>query len=348
MYEKRRRQEYPIPDLAQDIQVEADNFAILENEAAEPFNEPDNDAEEQEILIPYNHHNPVVVLERVIDQNQAFEAEYEINSEANNEIELPVLQFDDPLNVNDNGDAVIKFEVLHDYNEVDGILDGTDMNNIGQIECELDLHTHDDNKRDESNDEFVRTSNGSWQIEEVSDVNASYFDCRNKIGSLGTETKFQVNDNVGQNVSFGYANSFDYIDESATIEEAIPSTSHDYGNMNSVDGNVSFESENASNPANNVGESASGDDDNMNIIERFDDEISGSSDETGEQATDGEAGTLNNDGWQIVEDDVSFIAPKEWPMPKTFELSGLVKRENDRFSGNLPFSLKVDTDPISR
>lgn len=43
------------------------------------------------------------------------------------------------------------------------------------------------------------------------------------------------------------------------------------------------------------------------------------------------------------EDDVIFLIESNasLPHPKTFELSGLVKRENDRFSGDIPFAQKV-------
>lgn len=218
---------------------------------------------EAEEFIPINQQNPIVLLERMLVEKHSFEATYDGNSGEFHDIE-PVLETADPLN---EGNVAIKYEIIHDYGEVDDILNDTCL----QTKNEISEHPDDDIDRCERIEKTILSTSGSWNIETILDTTALHFGCKLEAG--------MTNDS----------------DQSEAID----------------------------------------------VVSQFDTAGGGGTNHTVERAVEGEANTSKVVIWQKADDEVLFVEPDYWPAAKTFELTGFVKRENDRFSGSLPFSLKV-------
>lgn len=132
--------------------------------------------------------------------------------------------------------------------------------------------------------------------------------------------EIQVNGNVNDAAQFDVVTSAvmtNYIDKSGTDNEADPPSD---GQLENTVHNNDIEQPGCV---------------NINDFNQFEtiDEAIASTSEVWTKAS------VNNDD---PDEDVFYIEPKDlWPAPKTFEINGLVKKENDRFSGDLPFGTKV-------
>lgn len=145
LYYERRLQEAPIPNTA----AAAEN-SVLENAAMEPYNQENND--EQEVLIPHDHLNPIVLLERTVLLNETFEVTtYEMDEPALNHMENVEIAssenlFDDSLianplcDMNDEENPLIKYEIMlqqNDLDEVNAILNDDSIYEPRQFENEI-------------------------------------------------------------------------------------------------------------------------------------------------------------------------------------------------------------------
>lgn len=276
--------------------------------------------EQEEELIPSYQRNPIVLLERIFVQNQAFEAAYDMNAEELNETE-PDIETVDPLNeMIGEGQFGIKYEIQHDYDEVDGILNDNCTIEFEEIELKNGVHVDSGTDRAQSNAGTIPSSSGIWK----EDCNGKVqYHC--KFGAVATqlteeredssvEPKVQWNENSNHSEAFGYENAVGYI---STIDEcdgnAEPPALAIQGTLN----NILQSDEVNANGGGDIVEHVSEPDPSLNNVWKI-------------AAQD-----------DYADDDVLFIEPEKWPEAKTFELTGFVKRENDRFSGNLSFSLKV-------
>lgn len=286
------------------------------------FNGEYHENMEQEELIPSYQQNPIVLLERIFVQNQAFEAAYDMNAEDLNETE-PVIENVDPLNeIIGEGLFGIKYEIQHDYDEVDGILNDNGTIEFEEIEAKNGGHVDGgtDRAHAQTNSGAIPSSSGMWKEDSNED---GQYHC--KVGAVVTqltdehedssvEPKVEYNENNNHAEVFDNENAVSYIN---TIDEC--------------DGNAEPPALAIQETLNNVPQS---DEVNANGGGGIVDHAS-------------ELDPSHKNVWKKVaqgdhaDDDVLFIEPEKWPKAKTFELTGFVKRENDRFSGNLPFSLKV-------
>lgn len=278
---------------------------------AEDFDGEYNENMEQEELIPSYQQNPIVLLERIFVQNQAFEAAYDMNAEEFNETE-PVIENIDPLNeMIGEGQFGIKYEIQHDYDEVDGILND---NCTVEFEDPKDGgHVDSGTDRAQSNAGAIPSSSGMWKEDFNEDVQYNW-----KVGAVATqltderdscvEPKVELNENDNHANAFGSENAVDECDVNAE-----PPALAIQGTLN----NILQSDEVNANGGDDIVEHVSEPDPSLNNVWK-------------KAAQDDHA-----------DDDVLFIEPEKWPKAKTFELTGFVKRENDRFSGNLPFRLKV-------
>lgn len=332
LYYANRLQENPIPNLSS---IEPEANVQLDNIALGHINEVN--AEEQEVVIPINHLNPIVLLERVFQENQAFEAEYEVDGGAANPFGEDA--FADPLDlVYGEEEPAIKYEIIleqDDLDEVDGILNensgnecepmdsnaGTNMDTVEQFA--VDDVTANGTDQIGINNVFVHPSHMDMdiKIEVNDDATADQRITHQKVASSSGVWDIDLNDNAD--------GATQYDRESITTAN-VPDHNETSNEVNDMD----IENE---------------------ILDNM-----GSAQENGEHGpslaiiidqneTNNAVEPTFSDGWTKAaanhdesDDDVLYIEPtSSWPAPKTFEIADFVKKENDRFSGDLPFSQRV-------
>lgn len=105
-----------------------DNFAE-ENAAIECLDEQANENIEQEGIIPSNQQNPVVMLDPI----------FELNPEEIHGMD-PMVERANPSNVEKN--PLIKYEIQHDFDEINMILEDPCTNQFGKCETGSDRPGH--------------------------------------------------------------------------------------------------------------------------------------------------------------------------------------------------------------
>lgn len=426
LYYEHRSVEKPLPTLEQAFLFEEQNgrdeensppsnFA-RENSAPEQFDEENNNNMEQEELIPNNQENPIVLLERIFVNNEEFEAAYNISPDEFDVIE-PVVDSDDPLNFDEK--SGIKFEVMHDYYEVDDIL--KDGNILDPVQLKQEGPTDDYIDPAESNKKVIPSRSGLWNIEAASsteyDSEYPQIDSvrvaaatKNIIDSAtsqpipptsgisknslldGVRVASATKSIVGSGTGGQPVRSSSGVHVIDTAKNIFESGTGGQPFLSTSDGSKSpnIDSSRTAAATNNISESAtsqpvpstrginknsrsdevhviaaakdnfkSGRDtqpttrgvseDRMNDVLQSDN-VAATGHNTDGLAVDGGENSTSINVWKVAsihdqsDEDVLFIEPNHWPNAKKFELKGFVKRENDRFSENLPFSVKVLTD----
>lgn len=364
-----------IPNIAEaDAEDLGLDFFDGVNTAMESIDDFNYENMDQEQLIPCNQRDPVVLLEQVTVKSNMFEGVYEADP-ANMYENEPIIENVDQLSVMKvEENATVKYEIIHDHNEVDYILDDSSPNKLGGVKRENSWHMdevddilehsslneHRGFKRENSfhMDDAVHSSSGTWSINTGWNVTDSDFNC----GS-GADLTQSVDQSVSPRVdckfemniaSFGEENAIyvvDDISECAFTEIAIPSSSAISENFDNHTRQCVADGSNETAEHVNVTQQISNPAD---ITEKADETtdgagIAGAANIIIERTENDEPDASHTNDWKVAacndqsDDDVLFIEPKEWPKAKTFEVNGIVKRENDRFSGDLPFSVKVCT-----
>lgn len=220
----------------------------------DPVEEINYENMEQEELIPCNQRNPIVLLERVFVKNNAYEAVYKADPAEMCKDE-PFIENVDPLNdVNNEGNAAVKYEIIHDHNEVDDILDDSCSIEIGGVKRENSCHT----------DKTVPSTSGAWRIDIDWNVTDSHFNCGSGANlaqsvdrsvSPSVDCKFEVN-----TAPFGEENEIcavDDVGESDLHEIMVPSTSDISTNSdNHTNDAIQYAGDSSAGTANNIGELA--------------------------------------------------------------------------------------------
>lgn len=338
-----------VPDFDAEDEVMDEMFPAFDvlGGPIEPLNQMN--AGQSEDMIPKAYRNAVVLLDRIPIPP---EAPRDVPMAGVHQFESENLFFDSPLvdsssELHGEEESVVKYEIVpreNDFEEIDGILKDMDdheklasENNSNFDQNEPNIPTPcadfklevDDNmsqseqgagaamKHCEKSDEAVTSSSGIWNIQ----VNGDRDDANDfKMGSDASTSNHFYRAEPNHDAD---TRSFEdnCIIERGLNNAAIPSSSA----SNTVNGNM-----------NNNGhiecENAAG---SFQAIEQF-----GANDDAA--APPGIVWakvTVENDE---SDEDVLYVEPKtSWPAPKTFELDGFVKKENDRFSGDLPYSQKV-------
>lgn len=273
----------------------------------------------------------------------------------------PIIENVDPLiDMNIEENAAVKYEIIHDHNEVDDILDDSCPNVLDGVKREKSWHE----------DEAIPSSSGAWSVDSEWNDSDSRFDCETSANLIKS-----VDRSISPNIDNYYTFEVDHqvntaslidenaiptddVDECAMHEIAVPSTSGSLANSDNHTINATdYGSESSAATANNIGEHAMNEQGISNpgdvphladdINHGADKGLSGAVHSIAERNVSDGADAAQTNIWKIAacndssDDDVWFIEPEEWPKAKTFEVIGFIKKENDRFSGDLPFSLKV-------
>lgn len=277
--------------------------------------------------IPNEHLNAVVMLEHIFVEDQALEAEDAETWDSiddNAMVEMPIAE--EPVaesidEANGNDESVIKYEIVlqqNDFEEIDGILSESCVIDSRQVEGESGSMVVNYIDQDESNDKVVASSQMNWIIQENDWCNAAQF--RKKNVEEGTSSKMNWLIEENDNMCTAASSNGDWnIEEEMKIEEEKRT------NQTEVNSNINdaaqFESGNSSGTVDTIDQS-----------ETIDEAVASTSVFWTKVAVD------NNDS----DDDILYVEPESsWPAPKTFRVNGLIKKENDRFSGNLPFGIGV-------
>lgn len=382
LYNDRRLREAPIPNLARDhlINEFVPDFGYdYEDAMMEPLNLVNND--EEEVIIPNEYRNAIVLLDRIVVENQVIEASYEVDALDSNEdnnltasTENLFVDFreTDPLyEANEDEEPVVKYEIVlqrKDFEEIDDILNDGTLNDSEQIaggsegdmqndieriesnnpsfdaECKIEINVRMDNatqsggeddaamvndvSRCNTNDEAIPSSSGDWKVETSLNMKVA-FDFESDSNG-GTAKRFRRSE---PNVDAVVLSSKDL--------ETEVNGDMKYVTQNEAESTfgivaLPYSSGVSTHQANDNGEQIEGE----NAVEISEDiDQFGTNDDAG--ASSIVVWTKAGDGDES-EDDVLYVEPgANWPGPKTFELVGFVKKENDRFSGDLPFGQKV-------
>lgn len=244
-------------------------------------------------------------------------------------------------------ESAVKYEIVlqeNDFEEIDGIL--KDMDDPEKLESENNLNFDqdepnvptpcadyklevDDNmsqskqgagaamKHCEKSDEAVPSSSGLWNIQVNGDTDDATDFKRGSDASTSNHFYRAEPEHDADTRSF----EDNCIIERGLNKAAVPSSSASNTVIDNMNNNGRIEGENAAG--------------SFQVIEQ-----SGTNDDAA--APPGivwaKVTVENNES----DDDVLYVEPKtSWPAPKTFELDGFVKKENDRFSGDLPYSQRV-------
>lgn len=391
LYYDNRLQEAPIPNLARDhlINEFAPDFGY-EDAIMGPLNPVNND--EQEVFIPNEYRNAIVLLDRIVVENQVIEASYEMDALDSNEddnltastenlfVDFPET---DPLHeANEDEEPVVKYEIVlqrQDFEEIDDILNDSALNDSKQIaggseadmqngneriesnnpmfdaECKFEINAYMDNaapsegegdavmvndvNKCDTNGEAIPSSSGDWKVQSNSNKEVA-FDFEQG-SNAGATKRFRYSEPkidavVRSNMDLGIEVNDNMNDVAQNEIESTTGTPNDVNECGSNDIALPYSSGVSKHEANDKGEQFEGENavGISNDINRFE--------------TNDDAGASSIAVWTKIgedddsEDDVLYVEPgATWPAPKTFELDGFVKKENDRFSGNLPFGLKV-------
>lgn len=332
LYYSGRLLERPIPNMIPNDEVNtipAENGSI-ENEDMEMIHH--EDYEEQEVMIPKNQLNPVVVLDRLLVENHVFDADYEVyadvsdHSEAENDLDEFAGSFDEMIG---NEQPVIKYEITLQQDasdEVDGIFNDIYMNEPvldaqdgGEMDNDINQGEPIDCMAPEHEMEFKVEANedvSNAQLESGSDD-----DTANEVAKCKVKRKTILSSSGLWHIKANAPKLEIESDVGTTNEIAKLEMDHE-----ALPSSVLQEANGAENDV-SQSEPASA------ICNEIDDQEVGSTSIVWTRAIVGDDDS---------DDDVYYLEPeKAWPAAKTFEIAGYVKREKDRFSGDLPFSQKV-------
>lgn len=291
-----------------------DRLPAFENNAPNDLMVNDDNIEREE-LIPRANKNPVVLLERIFVGEQSFEAVYEASPEEPHEMQQSSETIDPLGNANDEETIGIKFEIEHEFNEVDGILDDANMIDSAPIKQEMGARTVDNIERSQLK---VQSASGSWEVEDNSSIAASSSG-RGDGGDSEACGLWKVENSL--NVAASSSGRGGGADSVQPMEAIMASPAVEPKNeISGIDrASPIFEAENVIHSVDTHDGSAIGSDQsgqenlNGNDVphvngENINDEANVNGDDDVEASLD--------DGWIQADEDVYYFTPKTWPSAK--------------------------------